>query len=74
MRTTKDILEAAGLTGEEAAVMLDLISAWDRIVVLPVLQSDHMADYREAIHKAQRLIMVRPFIRVMQTEAGDLSK
>ena len=51
------------LTCEENAVLDDLVAAWNKFIKLEVLHPDHLNDFKDAIHTAQRLVMVRPVSR-----------
>lgn len=48
------------LTKEENDVMDALVEAWNLFVKLPHFHPDEFNEFKDAIHKAQVLIMARP--------------
>lgn len=50
----------SGLTPDEQAVMDHLVAAWSGFAALPHTQAaDDLADFRRAIHEAQRILARR---------------
>ncbi len=56
------------LTDREQKVLDLLVEAWNEYQNLLILHPDHVEDFRHAIHEAQRLIMVRPFLREIKID------
>jgi len=51
------------LTGEENEVFSRLAEAWNAFVALPAIHSCDRADFLQAIHQAQRVVLARPVLR-----------
>ena len=49
----------SGLTSEEAKVLAGLVAAWTAFTELPAVHPDHLDDFRQAIHTAQRILAIR---------------
>jgi hypothetical protein len=60
-----------GLNQEEQLVLDCLIDAWNGFVGLPELHPDHTADFRRAIHEAQRILAMRIVIREYPSTWGN---
>ena len=58
-------VSANTLTNGEHAVIQALIAAYNSFTGLPVMHPQHQMEFMLAIHAAQRLVLVRSVLRVM---------
>jgi hypothetical protein len=55
--------EYLAMTPEEQRVLDHLAQAWNAYLALPVVHTDDMAEFRQAIHAAQNIVLARPSVR-----------
>lgn len=60
-------------TEQEAAAIHKLAEAWAAFICLPTEHPSDTPEFREAIHRAQLLIMARPGRRIFNTERPNVS-
>lgn len=53
------------LTPLENNCLAKLVEAWDIFVTMPELHLDDMLEFRIAVHNAQNIILVRPYLRAI---------
>lgn len=62
------------LTADEQKVVQLLADAYNAMIKLEVLHSAEQAEFSQAIHNAQRVIMSRPVQRAFNDEESEVRK
>jgi hypothetical protein len=60
----------SGLTAVERRALDALAVAWNEFVCLPVEHPDDQLEFRQAIHRAQNIVLSRPTRRAMADRRG----